>query len=358
MSRIESEYSFGSKPFGHYKGTPRVPIENVKGFRVGRDGWKEVFHLFFKNCDHPALQDQIYFQDERFMVIYDGYPKARHHLLLMPRPSFLDVMRPSDLRREHLSALRQMHALGRAVAEHLSQQGIGEIRIGVHAVPSMEPLHMHIISQDFDSERLRMPRHWNIFTTDIFLEPAWVEEMLERHGCLQLDLESRYIRLKEQTPRCHICQETIGGVERLKAHYLSHEAIARVYGPPRQRNARQVGRRSIPEPPRHEQRHLGRADPRSQQGSWRRGHSAPQTRVRGAQYQGTRSNEFPQGKPVSYLGMRPSRSIEGRASAVWNERLVIVAMRRGQASREFRVRTSQPTKQFHRYALKRRVPYY
>lgn len=56
MSRIESEYSFGSKPFGHYKKTPPVPIENIKGFRVGRDGWKEVFHLFFKNCDHPALQ--------------------------------------------------------------------------------------------------------------------------------------------------------------------------------------------------------------------------------------------------------------------------------------------------------------
>ncbi|CAN0566071.1 unnamed protein product, partial [Ectocarpus sp. 12 AP-2014] len=92
----------------------------------------------------------------------------------------------------------------------------------------MEPLHMHIISQDFDSERLRMPRHWNIFTTGsrhIFLEPAWVEEMLERHGCLQLDLE-RYIRLKEQTPRCHVCQGKIGGVERLKVHYLSHEAVS------------------------------------------------------------------------------------------------------------------------------------
>ncbi|CAN0566000.1 unnamed protein product, partial [Ectocarpus sp. 12 AP-2014] len=49
--------------------------------------------------------------------------------------------------------------------------------------------------------------------------------MLERHGCLQLDLE-RYIRLKEQTPRCHVCQEKIGGVERLKAHYLSHEAVS------------------------------------------------------------------------------------------------------------------------------------
>ncbi|CAB1116419.1 unnamed protein product [Ectocarpus sp. CCAP 1310/34] len=108
-------------------------------------------------------------------------------------------------------------------------------------------------------------------------------------------MPNRYIRLKEQTPRCHICQETIGGVERLKAHYLSHETIARVYGPSRQRNASQVDHRSIPESPLHEQRHLGRADPRSQQGSWRRGHCAPQTRVEGAQYQSTRNNEFPQG---------------------------------------------------------------
>lgn len=56
MARIESDYSFGSKPFGHYKETPPVPIENIKGFRVGRDGWKEVFHLFFKKCDHPAFK--------------------------------------------------------------------------------------------------------------------------------------------------------------------------------------------------------------------------------------------------------------------------------------------------------------
>ncbi|CAN0091562.1 unnamed protein product [Ectocarpus fasciculatus] len=226
MARIESVYAFGSKPFGHYKETPPVPIENIEGFRVGRDGWKEVFHLFLKNCDHPALQDEIYYQDEQFMVIYDGYPKARYHLLLMAKPSFLDVMRPSDLRREHLPAVRRMHALGRAVAKCLSQQGIiGEIRIGVHAIPSMEPLHMHIISQDFDSDRLRRPRHWNIFTTDIFLEPSWVEEKLERHGCLQLDMD-RYIRLNEQTPRCHVCHEKISGVERLKAHYLSHETVS------------------------------------------------------------------------------------------------------------------------------------
>ncbi|CAN0529219.1 unnamed protein product, partial [Ectocarpus sp. 12 AP-2014] len=84
--------------------------------------------------------------------------------------------------------------------------------------------------------------------------------------------------------------------------------IARVYGPSRQRNAGQVDRRSIPEPPRHEQRHRGCADPRSQQGSWRRGHSAPQTRVGGAQYQSTHNHEFPQGKPVSYLSVRQSRA--------------------------------------------------
>lgn len=36
------------------------------------------------------------------LQVYDGYPKARVHLLLLPKPAFLAVNAATDLRREHL----------------------------------------------------------------------------------------------------------------------------------------------------------------------------------------------------------------------------------------------------------------
>ena len=39
------------------------------------------------------------------------------------------------------------------------------IRCGYHAIPSVEPLHVHIVSQDFDSPDMFRNSHWNGFTT-------------------------------------------------------------------------------------------------------------------------------------------------------------------------------------------------
>lgn len=31
-------------------------------------------------------QNEVYYEDEQCLVIYDGYPKSRYHLLLLPKP--------------------------------------------------------------------------------------------------------------------------------------------------------------------------------------------------------------------------------------------------------------------------------
>jgi aprataxin len=41
---------------------------------------------------------------------------------------------------------------------------------------------MHLISQDFDSPCLKTKRHWNSFTTEFFLRPKVVYEMLQNEG--------------------------------------------------------------------------------------------------------------------------------------------------------------------------------
>lgn len=42
-------------------------------------------------------------------------------------------------------------------------------KIGYHALPSMQQLHLHVISNDFDSPCLKTKKHWNSFCTDFFL---------------------------------------------------------------------------------------------------------------------------------------------------------------------------------------------
>lgn len=49
-------------------------------------------------------------------------------------------------------------------------------RCGYHGIPSLQPLHLHIISQDFDSVRIKKLRHYNSFTTGGWseLSLAWL----------------------------------------------------------------------------------------------------------------------------------------------------------------------------------------
>ncbi|CAN0411320.1 unnamed protein product [Ectocarpus sp. 12 AP-2014] len=203
-----------------YRQTPPVPVK-------GAGHWKAVLFQYLKDRPMPAeLQREVYFSDDHCVVIYDGYPKSRYHLLLLPKTKFLDVKQASELRRdEHLSSLRQLHATAATVAEALSQQGAGVIMCGYHGIPSLEPLHLHIISQDFISERLTKRKHWNSFTTGtyFFLDASWVEARLLERGSLELDKER--LKALEVTPlRCFRCQSPMTNMTKLKEHLLGCNA--------------------------------------------------------------------------------------------------------------------------------------
>ncbi|RMZ79874.1 hypothetical protein DV737_g3229, partial [Chaetothyriales sp. CBS 132003] len=47
-----------------------------------------------------------------------------------------------------------------------------ELRIGIHAHPSMNHLHIHIISPDMSRETMRHRKHYNSFNTDFFIPLA------------------------------------------------------------------------------------------------------------------------------------------------------------------------------------------
>lgn len=55
--------------------------------------------------------------------------------------------------------------------------------MGYHAVPSLTPLHLHIISSDFDSECIKNKKHINSFTNSrFFVSPGVLEGHMEKRA--------------------------------------------------------------------------------------------------------------------------------------------------------------------------------
>ncbi|EFJ49758.1 hypothetical protein VOLCADRAFT_59035 [Volvox carteri f. nagariensis] len=53
-------------------------------------------------------------------------------------------------------------------------------KLGVHAVPSMCQVQLHVVSQDFDSAPLKNKKRWNSFNTAAFLHLSFWIRCCER----------------------------------------------------------------------------------------------------------------------------------------------------------------------------------
>ncbi|DAA73136.1 TPA_exp: Uncharacterized protein A8136_5061 [Trichophyton benhamiae CBS 112371] len=187
-----------------------------------------------------------------FVVIHDLYPKSAVHLLILPRDpqkffqhpfvafedaSFLESVRQeaARVRKQAASELRRkfgkVSALDRKRSEALDADDDGdedtvpdelpegrdwdkEIMCGIHANPSMNHLHIHVISVDRYGQSLRHRKHYNSFSTPFFVELdafPLAEDDKRRHpdreGYLKSDL------------KCWRCGRNFGNkFTQLKAH--------------------------------------------------------------------------------------------------------------------------------------------
>ncbi|XP_026722463.1 aprataxin isoform X1 [Athene cunicularia] len=166
-----------------------------------------------------SMQDpkmQVY-KDEKTVVIKDKYPKARYHWLILPWDPISSL---KSVTRDHLELLEHMHAVGQKMIEQCPARESLEFRLGYHAIPSMSQLHLHVISQDFDSPALKTKKHWNSFTTDYFLNSEDVIEMVRSKGKVMVkDHASELLKLPL---RCHCCKQQLSTIPQLKEHLRKH----------------------------------------------------------------------------------------------------------------------------------------
>ncbi|XP_056103212.1 aprataxin isoform X2 [Rhinichthys klamathensis goyatoka] len=166
-----------------------------------------------------SMQDpkmQVY-KDDRVVVIKDKYPKARYHWLVLPWDSISSL---KALRPEHVDLLKHMQRVGDRMVQQCRDAHKLHFRMGYHAIPSMSHVHLHVISQDFDSPCLKNKKHWNSFTTDYFVESQDVVAMLERDG--KVTVKEGASELLKLPLRCHACRKEQPTIPKLKEHLKTH----------------------------------------------------------------------------------------------------------------------------------------
>ncbi|KAK7161237.1 hypothetical protein R3I94_004042 [Phoxinus phoxinus] len=169
-----------------------------------------------------SMQDpkmQVY-KDDRVVVIKDKYPKARYHWLVLPWDSISSL---KALRPDHVDLLEHMQRVGDQMVQQCRDAHKPHFRMGYHAIPSMSHVHLHVISQDFDSPCLKNKKHWNSFTTDYFVESQDVVAMLERDG--QVTVKEAASELLKLPLRCHVCRKEQPTIPKLKEHLKTHQSV-------------------------------------------------------------------------------------------------------------------------------------
>jgi len=199
---------------------------------------------------HPEKYDalRVIYYNSDFVAIHDLYPKSSVHTLLLPRSEKFALMHPFEAFEdaEFLAAVKEQVAkLRKIVASELRRKygpfskqdepreavlngevelaegeamPVGrdwekEVQVGVHARPSMNHLHVHVLSVDRYSECLKHRKHYNSFATRFFvpvedfpLAEGDVRRHPGREGYLESDMRcwrcgrdfgNKFARLKE-----------------------------------------------------------------------------------------------------------------------------------------------------------------
>ncbi|XP_073044532.1 transcription factor bHLH140 [Primulina eburnea] len=184
------------------------------------NAWGSWAQALYKVAMHAEEHENALLEvSDDIIVMNDAYPKAQHHLLVLARADGLDC--PAIVRREHISLLKTMHAVGLKWAEKfLNDNQSLSFRLGYHSDPSMRQLHLHVISQDFDSHYLKNKKHWNSFTTPFFRDSVDVIKEVEEHGKIILK-DDEFLSMEL---RCHRCRSAHPNIPRLKSHISSCKA--------------------------------------------------------------------------------------------------------------------------------------
>lgn len=202
----------------------------------------------------PSSQptSRVIFHTKSFVAIHDLYPKSSIHTLLIPRdqkwhtmhpiaalsdPEFLELAKPEVERLKGVVASEMRRRYGQFSAQDKEREKIlsgeveldvdadlpkgrdweKEVMVGIHMHPSMDHLHIHILSVDRYSECLKKRNHYNSFATPFFVRFSEFPLSEQRKSALERKGQGR--AWLEADLRCWRCGTLFGNkFARLKEH--------------------------------------------------------------------------------------------------------------------------------------------
>jgi aprataxin len=104
-----------------------------------------------------------------------------------------------------------------------SSKGPLTMNIGLHMLPSLEPLHIHIISDDFCSVHVKTKRQYNSFASDFFYKLDELVQSLKEIGDLAAEINPKLAqRQLDKELKCGKCGYGGGAMTEFKEHLETH----------------------------------------------------------------------------------------------------------------------------------------
>ncbi|KAJ9450244.1 Transcription factor bHLH140 [Diplonema papillatum] len=180
----------------------------------------------FKRPENRAAPDRRSFVcNDEYLIAYDLYPKGAVHLLgFCLQPPVASVAGVSQLAKAHEASILGLHALARRIVERLKAEDAAcaglDFQIGYHAKPSLKPIHLHIMSTDYQSPCVKNRKHYFSFIPPHFVPASVVEQRLAATGAVRL-LPNETQPVPAGPMPCRWCSSLFSTMPALKQHLFA-----------------------------------------------------------------------------------------------------------------------------------------
>ncbi|KAH9900970.1 hypothetical protein C8Q73DRAFT_225985 [Cubamyces lactineus] len=174
------------------------------------------------------------------VTVSDLYPKSIYHYLVIPRlPPTLKPEQMEDLR----ALLRLPREQARSILVRLREDALATVKLiegemmrqygftwpchmGFHAIPTLEHLHLHVISSDFTGQYYKEKKHVNSFHPRLgfflpidevirWFDPDIAPTWFAMKAAIDKD---EYMALLKTDPLCPHCDEQFRSAAKLRRH--------------------------------------------------------------------------------------------------------------------------------------------
>jgi len=200
-----------------------------------------ILRRYAQNAPESLPSSILFKHSPRNITIFDAYPKSIFHFLILPRIQEPDLNSSvlanlgTLLSGDKVKAKEVITSLwedAQTVKKEILDEMVGrygfkwDVWIGFHGAPSMEHLHLHVLSADLVSDKMKNKKHYNSFHPELgfFLHMEQIFEWFDAETTFFSNtvkaLKPRKYEsiLKEPPLTCFHCNVEIKNIPILKKH--------------------------------------------------------------------------------------------------------------------------------------------